>query len=138
MRSATITLDNAKRELDREEGLFKQGVVAEAEVYKFRTDYALAKQQVETATEGRVDRAHRDGGPGDVELRQRDRRTGRVAVGPRRAGRVRLRGRHEDAPGAGLVDEEVRLLLADRGLLESIPYDIIRDLARHPVFRLEN
>ena len=50
VRSAQITLDNAKRELDREEGLFKQGVVAEAEVYKFRTDYALAKQQLETAS----------------------------------------------------------------------------------------
>jgi HlyD family secretion protein len=49
VRSASITLDNAKRELDREENLFKQGVVAEAEAYKFRTDYALAKQQVETA-----------------------------------------------------------------------------------------
>ena len=49
VRSAEITLDNAKRELDREEGLFKQGVVAEAEVYKFRTDYALAKQQLATA-----------------------------------------------------------------------------------------
>jgi HlyD family secretion protein len=49
VRSAQITLDNAKRELDREENLFKQGVVAEAEVYKFRTDYALAKQQVDTA-----------------------------------------------------------------------------------------
>ncbi len=49
VRSAQITLDNAKRELDREEGLFKQGVVAEAEVYKFRTDYALAKQQLATA-----------------------------------------------------------------------------------------
>ena len=48
--NAQITLDNAKRELDREEGLFKQGVVAEAEVYKFRTDYALAKQAVETAS----------------------------------------------------------------------------------------
>ncbi len=49
VRSAQITLDNAKRELDREEGLYKQGVVAEAEVFKFRTDYALAKQQLETA-----------------------------------------------------------------------------------------
>jgi HlyD family secretion protein len=50
VRSAQITLENAKRELEREEGLFKQGVVAEAEVYKFRTDFALAKQQVETAS----------------------------------------------------------------------------------------
>ena len=49
VRSAQITLDNAKRELDREEGLYKQGVVADQEVYKFRTDYALAKQQLETA-----------------------------------------------------------------------------------------
>src|SRR5262249_36415300 len=50
VRSAQISLDNAKRELDREEGLFKQGVVAEAELFKFRTDYALAKQQVESAS----------------------------------------------------------------------------------------
>jgi HlyD family secretion protein len=49
VRSVTIQLENAKRELDREEGLYKQGVVAEAELYKFRTDYALAKQQLETA-----------------------------------------------------------------------------------------
>ena len=45
--SAQITVDNAKRELEREEGLFKQGVVPEAELYKFRTDYALAKAQVD-------------------------------------------------------------------------------------------
>ncbi len=50
VRSAQISLDNAKRELDREEGLFKQGVVAEAELFKFRTDFALAKQQVESAS----------------------------------------------------------------------------------------
>ena len=48
--NAQITLDNAKRELDREEGLFKQGVVAEQELFKFRTDYALAKEGVATAT----------------------------------------------------------------------------------------
>ncbi|MEO8840884.1 MAG: efflux RND transporter periplasmic adaptor subunit [Kofleriaceae bacterium] len=45
--SAQITVDNAKRELEREEGLFKQGVVPEAELFKFRTDYALAKAQVD-------------------------------------------------------------------------------------------
>jgi len=50
VRSAQISLDNAKRELAREEGLFKQGVVPEAEVFKFRTDFALAKSQLETAT----------------------------------------------------------------------------------------
>ena len=48
--NAQITLDNAKRELDREEGLYKQGVIAEQELYKFRTDYALAKEGVTTAT----------------------------------------------------------------------------------------
>jgi HlyD family secretion protein len=48
--NAQITLDNAKRELDREENLFKQGVIAEQELYKFRTDYALAKEGVTTAT----------------------------------------------------------------------------------------
>jgi HlyD family secretion protein len=48
--NAQITLANAKRELDREENLFKQGVVAEAEVYKFRTDFALAKEQLAAAT----------------------------------------------------------------------------------------
>jgi HlyD family secretion protein len=45
--SSQISVDNAKRELDREEGLFKQGVVPEAELFKFRTDYALAKAQVD-------------------------------------------------------------------------------------------
>ena len=48
--NAQITLDNAKRELDREEGLYKQGVVAEQELFKFRTDYALAKEGVASAT----------------------------------------------------------------------------------------
>jgi HlyD family secretion protein len=49
LRSAQISLENAKRELDREENLYKQKVVAEAELYKFRTDYALAKASVDTA-----------------------------------------------------------------------------------------
>jgi len=49
VRTAQISAENAKRELDREEGLFKQGVVPEAELYKFRTDYALAKAQAQTA-----------------------------------------------------------------------------------------
>ncbi|TMQ11518.1 MAG: efflux RND transporter periplasmic adaptor subunit [Deltaproteobacteria bacterium] len=50
VRSAQITLDNAKRELDREENLFKQGVVAEAELFKFRTDYAMARQVLDSAS----------------------------------------------------------------------------------------
>jgi len=49
VRTAQISADNAKRELDREEGLFKQGVVSETELFKFRTDYALAKAQAEQA-----------------------------------------------------------------------------------------
>jgi len=50
IRTSQIQVENAKRELDREEGLFKQGVVSEAEVMKYRTDYALAKQALETAS----------------------------------------------------------------------------------------
>ncbi len=50
VRSSQISLDNAKRELDREENLFKQGVVPEAELYKYRTDFALAKQQLDLAS----------------------------------------------------------------------------------------
>lgn len=49
VRAAQIAVENAKRELTREEALFKQGVVAEAELYKFRTDYALAKAQADNA-----------------------------------------------------------------------------------------
>src|SRR5450432_119598 len=45
--TASISVENAKRELAREENLFKQGVVPEAELMKFRTDYALAKAQVD-------------------------------------------------------------------------------------------
>jgi HlyD family secretion protein len=50
VRSAQIALDNAKRELDREENLYKKGVVSEAEVFKFRTDHALAQQQLQLAS----------------------------------------------------------------------------------------
>ena len=49
VQSAKISLDNAKRELDRDEALYKQGVVAEEELYKYRTDYALAKEQLDSA-----------------------------------------------------------------------------------------
>ena len=49
VRSAQIAFENAKRELDRNEALFKQGVVADAELQKYRTDYAMARQQLETA-----------------------------------------------------------------------------------------
>ena len=49
VRSAQISYDNAKRELERNEALFKQGVVAEAELFSFRTQFALAKQQLDSA-----------------------------------------------------------------------------------------
>jgi HlyD family secretion protein len=49
MRNAQIQFDNAKRELDRNEALFKQGVVAEAELQTFRTQFALAKQTLSSA-----------------------------------------------------------------------------------------
>src|SRR5262249_41922991 len=50
VRSSQIQLDYAKRELDREEDLAKKGIVPDAELSKFRTDYASAKQAVELAT----------------------------------------------------------------------------------------
>ncbi len=49
VRTAQIAFDNAKRELDRNEALFKQGVVADAELQRYRTDYALRKQELATA-----------------------------------------------------------------------------------------
>jgi len=49
LRTAQISFDNAKRELERNEALFKQGVVADAELQKFRTDFAMARQQLDVA-----------------------------------------------------------------------------------------
>jgi HlyD family secretion protein len=49
VRTSQIALDNAKRELERNEALFKQGVVADAELQKFRTDYALRQQEMNVA-----------------------------------------------------------------------------------------
>ncbi len=49
VRTAQIAFDNAKRELDRNEALFKQGVVADAELQRYRTDFALRKQELATA-----------------------------------------------------------------------------------------
>lgn len=49
VRTAQIAFDNAKRELDRNESLFKQGVVAEAELARYRTDFALRQQELATA-----------------------------------------------------------------------------------------
>src|SRR4051794_38817946 len=49
VRTAQIAFDNAKRELERNEALFKQGVVADAELQKYRTEFALRKQELSTA-----------------------------------------------------------------------------------------
>jgi HlyD family secretion protein len=49
VRSARIAADNAKRELERNEKLFAQGVIPEAEVAQYRTEYALRKQDLDTA-----------------------------------------------------------------------------------------
>ncbi|HEU0029353.1 MAG TPA: efflux RND transporter periplasmic adaptor subunit [Kofleriaceae bacterium] len=49
VRTAQIAYDNAKRELDRNEELAKKGVVADAELQKYRTDFALRKQELATA-----------------------------------------------------------------------------------------
>jgi HlyD family secretion protein len=49
VRAAQIAFDNAKRELERNEALYKQGVVADAELQKYRTDFALRKQELATA-----------------------------------------------------------------------------------------
>jgi HlyD family secretion protein len=49
VRSAQIAFDNAKRELERNEALFKQGIVADAELQRFRTEYALRKQELATS-----------------------------------------------------------------------------------------
>ena len=50
VRTAQIALDNAKRELDRNEALFRQGVVADAELQRFRTDHALRQQEARAAS----------------------------------------------------------------------------------------
>jgi HlyD family secretion protein len=49
VRTAQIAFDNAKRELERNEKLFSTGVVAEAELARYRTEFALRQQEVATA-----------------------------------------------------------------------------------------
>jgi HlyD family secretion protein len=49
VRTSQIAFDNAKRELERNEALFKQGVVADAELQKYRTEFALRKQELATS-----------------------------------------------------------------------------------------
>ncbi len=49
LRTAQIAFDNAKRELARNEELYKRGVVADAELQRYRTEYALREQELTTA-----------------------------------------------------------------------------------------
>jgi HlyD family secretion protein len=49
VRTAQIAFDNAKRELARNEELFKRGVVADAELQRYKTEFALREQELTTA-----------------------------------------------------------------------------------------
>lgn len=49
LRTSQIAFDNAKRELERNEKLFQQGVVAEAELARYRTEFALRQQELAAA-----------------------------------------------------------------------------------------
>jgi HlyD family secretion protein len=51
VRSAKIAVDNAKRELDRNQALYTQGVIPEAELARFKTEYALRKQDHDSANQ---------------------------------------------------------------------------------------
>ena len=50
VRTAQIAFDNARRELARNEELATKGVVADAELQRFRTEFALRKQELATAS----------------------------------------------------------------------------------------
>lgn len=49
VRTASIAFDNAKRELARNEDLFVKGVIADAELQSFRTQFRLRQQELGTA-----------------------------------------------------------------------------------------
>jgi HlyD family secretion protein len=51
IKAAQIAFDNAKRELARNEELYKKGVVADAELQRYRTDYALREQELQAASQ---------------------------------------------------------------------------------------
>jgi HlyD family secretion protein len=50
VRTAQIAFDNARRELDRNQNLAAKGVVADAELQRFATEFALRKQELAAAT----------------------------------------------------------------------------------------
>ena len=49
VKAAQIAYDNAKRELQRNEDLYKKGVVADAELQRYRTEFALREQELQAA-----------------------------------------------------------------------------------------
>lgn len=49
VRTAQIAFDNAKRELDRNQALHVQGIVPEAELARYRTDFSLRQQELNAA-----------------------------------------------------------------------------------------
>lgn len=49
VKTAQIAFDNAKRELKRNEELFKRGVIADAELQRYKTEFALHQQELTTA-----------------------------------------------------------------------------------------
>jgi HlyD family secretion protein len=52
VQSAKIAFDNAKRELARAQALYAQGVIAEAELARYKTDLALRQQELGSAARG--------------------------------------------------------------------------------------
>ena len=52
VQSAKISFDNARRELARAEELYRQGVIAEAELARYKTDLALRQQELGSAGSG--------------------------------------------------------------------------------------
>jgi HlyD family secretion protein len=50
VRTAQIAFENAKRELSRNEELYKRGVVADAELQRYRTEFALRQQELATSS----------------------------------------------------------------------------------------
>jgi HlyD family secretion protein len=52
VQAAKIAFDNAKRELTRAQQLYAQGVIAEAELQRYKTDLALRQQELGSAGSG--------------------------------------------------------------------------------------
>ncbi len=52
VQSAKIAFDNARRELERGQGLFTQGVISEAELAGFKNTFAISQQGLSSAGQG--------------------------------------------------------------------------------------